>query len=146
MTARNYIDKLKVQKRTTATHLNSKTTLKPSAKRLKAVIPSREYYPIVVPHAAHGDPKCRGIVMAMEKSGKLAELTCNQCGVVVRTVLLVNAEQELLRMAIGLGVCTETCPRCGRVNEFTGFEAMKAYRCEECGERVVAQRANAMTA
>jgi hypothetical protein len=140
MTARNYIDNLKIQTRTTQTNPTNKTT-KPSAKRLNAVKPTREY-PIIVPHAERGDSECRGIVMATER-GKLADLTCNECGVVVRTVPRVNAKQELLRMAVGLGVCTERCPHCRKVNEFVGFSVMKAYKCVECGEGVVVHRASA---
>jgi hypothetical protein len=47
---------------------------------------------------------------------------------------MAEAEPTLLRMAISGGFCSETCPDCGGLNTFPGFDSMLAYICRECGK------------
>jgi hypothetical protein len=95
--------------------------------------------PQIVTHAYHGDPQCSGIIMPVSR-GDYADLTCNECGLVIRTVAAGEAEPTLLDMAISGGVCGGTCPICGGVNTFPGFAAMEAYTCRNCGKGIVIQR------
>lgn len=89
--------------------------------------------PQIVGHGHHGDPGCCGIIMPVSR-GDQADLTCNECGLVIRTVAAGEAEAVLLEMAMSGGFCSETCPHCGEVNTFPGFAAMEAYTCRICGE------------
>ena len=63
--------------------------------------------------------------MAVERHDGQADLTCNECGVVVKTVPGNIAEQTLIEMAMAGGVCTEACRYCGRLNVFPGFSTCK---------------------
>lgn len=94
--------------------------------------------PIIVPHSDHGDPECCGCIFPVVR-GDEADLVCNECDVVIRTVSASEAQRVLLEMASG-EVCSETCPSCGTLNLFPGFSAMEAYTCRHCGEGVVVQR------
>ena len=67
-------------------------------------------YPILVPHSDYGDPECCGIIMAVEREDGQADLTCNDCGVVIRTVPGAVAESTLIEMALTAGFSAETCP------------------------------------
>lgn len=89
--------------------------------------------PIPVLHADHGDLKCCGIIMAVERVDGQADLGCSECGVVVITVPGNIAERTLIEMAMAGGVCTEVCTHCGRLNIFPGFKRIKAFVCEYCG-------------
>ena len=71
--------------------------------------------------------------MPVERHDGQAALTCNECGVAVRTVPGNIAERTLIEMAMAGGVCTETCRYCGRLNVFPGFTTMKAFNCHYCG-------------
>ena len=96
-------------------------------------------YPILVPHADFGDPECCGIIMPVA-SGNQADLQCNECGTVISTVPAAEADPTLLRMAMSLGFCSETCPVCSDVNTFTGYSSMEAYTCRHCGAAVLVKR------
>lgn len=95
-------------------------------------VDDRTYPVAIVPHADHGDVECCGCLFPVIR-GNVADLVCNECGAVVRTVPAAEAEQTLLQMAMTGGVCSETCPHCTALNAFTGFSAMEAYICCECG-------------
>jgi hypothetical protein len=79
----------------------------------------------------------------------------DECGAVVSTVPPHEVEPALLRMAMSGGFCSETCPHCGDLNTFPGFNSpgfnspgfnspgfnsMPAYTCRECGEPVRVER------
>jgi hypothetical protein len=93
---------------------------------------------LLVPHAEHGDPTCPGLILP-EPHGELTDLVCNDCGAVVATVLKDQENERLAEMAIN-SFCSETCPHCGALNIFGGFDAMLAYICRHCGEGVQVER------
>jgi hypothetical protein len=94
--------------------------------------------PLIVPHSDHGDPECCGCLFPIGH-GDHADITCNECDVVVRTVPVAEAQQVLVAMA-SAEFCSETCPSCGAQNVFPGFSAMEAFTCRCCGRGVVVQR------
>jgi len=53
-----------------------------------------------------------------------------------RTGSPTDLQRTLDEMELSLGMCTEMCPHCGRVNVFPGFAKMTGYTCWECGESV----------
>jgi hypothetical protein len=95
--------------------------------------------PIIVPHADHGDAECCGCLFPVIR-GEEADIVCNECDAVIRTVPAAEAQRTLLQMAMSEGVCSETCPSCGALNVFTGFSAMEAYTCRQCGKGVLVER------
>ena len=47
-----------------------------------------------------------------------------------------DLERTLSEMELTLDFVSEICPRCGKANVMSGFSAMMAYTCRECGEVV----------
>jgi RNase P subunit RPR2 len=82
-----------------------------------------------------GDSECCGCLDAIFR-GYDADITCNECGVVVRTVPVTDLERTLDGMELTLNVSSEMCPKCGRVNLFPGFSRMLVYICQGCGESI----------
>lgn len=93
--------------------------------------------PTIAPHADHGAPACCGCIFPVPR-GDEADLTCNECGAIIRTVPAAEAESTLLAMAFAPGACTAVCPACGAQNVFTGLDSVLAFRCRECGSGVEA--------
>jgi hypothetical protein len=93
-------------------------------------------YP-VVPHEFIRGVDCDGYLV-VEKRGELADLVCNECGEIVRTLVPLNeVELVLAEMLFRTGeVTSHECPPCGHLNVLPGFSEMKAYVCFECGEGV----------
>ena len=68
-------------------------------------------------------PECCGIIMPARNGEYVdlkrnpgtadVDLMCNECGTIIRTVPVVEAEATLLKMSIDEGVCIEICPVCG---------------------------------
>jgi DNA-directed RNA polymerase subunit RPC12/RpoP len=103
----------------------------------------RDYPAFIVPHSDHGDVECCGLVM-IDVRGDKADLQCNECGVILKTVSGAEAEQVLGEMEAAQPSCAERCPYCGHKNTFTGFTEMKVYTCRRCGRGVdVEERAPA---
>ena len=88
-----------------------------------------------LPHADFGDPDCCGCLYGVIH-GSRAEILCNECGAVVRTLPAAELQQALNEMELTLDVCTEMCPHCGKVSVFSGYSRMDVYICPECGEPV----------
>ena len=93
---------------------------------------------LVVPHQALVGGNCEGCIMVHERDGQ-ADLKCNACDVIVRTVPIDQAAATLFELA-STEICTERCPHCGALNVVPGFSAMEAFICSECGEGVVVSR------
>jgi hypothetical protein len=55
---------------------------------------------LIVPHSGFGDPDCWGCLIVVER-GDTADLICNECGALIRTVRADEAPLILLRMANG---------------------------------------------
>lgn len=89
----------------------------------------------ILPHSDFGDPDCWGCLNAIRK-GDQAEIVCNECAVVVRTVPVNEMQKTLDEMELTLDVCTEMCPHCRSVNVLAGFSEMMAFTCRECGKVV----------
>jgi hypothetical protein len=69
--------------------------------------------------------------------GDEADITCNECGAIVRTVPVPDLQRTYDEIELSLdATATEMCPRCGRVNIFPGWSSMMAYTCRGCGNIV----------
>ena len=80
----------------------------------------------VLPHGIAGTDCCGRIVAAIERG--TVELRCNVCGAVVGVV-----QVGIMEGLLGLDCADATCPRCGKVNTFTGIDEMLLYVCHHCG-------------
>jgi len=72
-----------------------------------------------------------------ERRGDQADLTCNECGVVVVTVAPSDVDPTMLRMAGAGGFFSEVCPHCEYLNTSPMFLSMEAYTCRNGGEGVI---------
>jgi hypothetical protein len=90
----------------------------------------------IVRHDAIPGVDCDGCLLVQMRE-KLADIVCNRCGAVVRTVPAENAAAVLGELASG-GICSVRCPRCGAMNTFPGFSSIDVCFCLECGQRVAA--------
>lgn len=88
-----------------------------------------------LPHADFGDPDCCGCLNAVVR-GDQADIVCNECGAVIRTVPAAALQQTLTEMELTLDICTEMCPHCGKVSVISGYSRIDVYTCPECGEPV----------
>ena len=89
-----------------------------------------------LPHSDFGDPECCGCLNGVIR-GDQADIVCNECGTVLRTVPATNVGQTLTELEITLEVASEMCPHCGSVNLFPGFSRMLAFICRQCGKAVL---------
>jgi hypothetical protein len=71
-------------------------------------------YPILA-HADFGKPDCCGCVFPVNH-GEEVEITCNECGAIVRTVLSADLRRTLDEMESQLVVASGICQNCGAVN------------------------------
>ena len=92
-----------------------------------------EDYPII-PHEDVADVECCGCLVIRVR-GIQADITCNECGTLIRTVPVDEAAAVLAAMASG-SICSARCPHCGGLNVFPGFSAIEAFVCSEGGEGV----------
>jgi hypothetical protein len=88
-----------------------------------------------LPHSDFGDPDCCGCLNGVMR-GDEADIVCNECDAVVRTVPAAELQQTLTEMGLTLDVCTEQCQHCGAANVFPGFSVMMAFTCQQCGKVV----------
>ena len=89
-----------------------------------------------LPHSDFGDPECCGCLNGVIR-GDQADIVCNECGTVLRTVPAANVGQTITELEITLDVASEMCPHCGSVNLFPGFSKMLAFTCRQCGKAVL---------
>ena len=87
----------------------------------------------MLPHADFGDPDCCGCLNGVIR-GHQADIVCNECAAVIRTVPVADLQRTLDTMELALNSCTELCQHCGKVNVFPGFSRMTVFTCRECGE------------
>ena len=80
----------------------------------------------ILPHSDFGDLECCGCLNGVIR-GDQADIVCNECGTVLRTVPAANIGQTLTELEITLEVASEMCPHCGSVNLFPGFSRMLAF-------------------
>src|SRR4051812_42144463 len=104
------------------------------------MIESETGLPIVPHEFADPNANCCGCLI-VEVRGELADLSCNECSVVVRTVPVAEAQTALAEMLWTTGeVASATCLHCGAVNARPGFSELEAFICSECGEGVRVKR------
>jgi hypothetical protein len=94
-------------------------------------VPHDEHGYPVVPHQLAGSADCCGCLI-VEVRGTEADLICNECGAMVRTVPAADAKRVLMEI-LCVEICSATCPHCGALNTFPGFSSIEAYICSECG-------------
>jgi predicted RNA-binding Zn-ribbon protein involved in translation (DUF1610 family) len=80
------------------------------------------------PHADWGDASCCGCITSVDH-GDSTDLTCNECGAIIRTVPTADATSVMVEMALSDGYAQAICPHCGSVTLFTGFTELLAYTC-----------------
>jgi hypothetical protein len=95
----------------------------------------REYPEYIVPHSDHGDSECCGLILPVLR-GDIADFVCNECGVVIRSVSVRDADRVLSEMSLDQGFATEMCPHCRQVNILPGFTDMIVFTCRYCGRAV----------
>ena len=88
-----------------------------------------------LPHSDFGEPDCCGCLNGIIR-GECADIVCNECGAVIRTVPADELRQALTEMELTLDLCSAICPHCGSTNLFPGFSKITAFICKECGEAV----------
>ena len=94
----------------------------------------------VIPHEWVGGMDCCGCLV-VEKRGELADLVCNKCCQVVKTVPISEVAMALGQMLLSQPEnCHAHCPHCGALNTFPGFSLMLAFTCSTCGKGVSVDR------
>jgi hypothetical protein len=93
----------------------------------------------MLPPADFGDPDCCGCLNGITR-GEQADLGCNECWAVVRTMAAAELERTIHEMELSLDVATARCPHCGAVHFAPGFSELYAFVCDGCGESVEVKR------
>jgi hypothetical protein len=93
---------------------------------------------LIVPHEVATGADCCGCLVVHVR-GDQADITCNECGAVVRTVPVELASAVMVEMA-STEICSARCTHCGALNTFPGSSVIEAFICSECGEGVVVNR------
>jgi hypothetical protein len=86
-----------------------------------------------LPHSDFGAPDCCGCLNGIVR-GDHAEIVCNECAAVVRTVPAENFEKTLNEMTLTLHIAAARCPHCKSVHLAPGFTSLSALVCPNCGE------------
>ncbi len=89
--------------------------------------------PTTLPHSDFGAPDCCGCLNGLIR-GEQADIVCNECETVIRTVPASDLQGILDEMELTLDVATAKCAHCGAVNLCPGFSEIRAFTCTECGE------------
>jgi hypothetical protein len=92
----------------------------------------------ILPHQSFGDPDCCGTLwpLARESDPGVADIICNECDAVVKTVPVGDVERTIREMEFSLDMCNPTCPHCRKENLITGFSEIMAFTCRHCGRLV----------
>jgi uncharacterized protein (DUF983 family) len=96
----------------------------------------------IIPHEDVADVDCCGCLFVQVR-GERAEITCNECGAVIRTVPAEEAAAVMAGLIVDMStkaICSARCPHCGALNTFPGFSAIDAFVCSECGQGVVVEK------
>ena len=95
----------------------------------------RAYPEYIPPHSDFGDRECCGMFFRLER-GDVADLKCNECGFILRTVPVADLRRVQDELQLSLDVASAKCPHCFSVNLFPRFSTMLAYTCRNCGQPV----------
>src|SRR5690242_18576547 len=88
-----------------------------------------------LPHSEFGAPDCCGCLNGIVREDQ-AEIVCNECGAVVRTVPAEELQKTLNEMTLSLDVAAARCPHCKAVHLAPGFTSLVAFVCPNCGKGV----------
>jgi hypothetical protein len=88
-----------------------------------------------LPHADFGAPDCCGCLNGIPRGGT-ADIVCNECSAVIKTVPVDQLRQALDAMEASLDVASAICPPCEAVHLAPGFSQLLAFICDNCGEAV----------
>jgi hypothetical protein len=86
-------------------------------------------------HSDFGDPDCCGYLNVVTRR-PAADVVCNECGLIIRTIRLTALEYTLAEMELTLNVAIAMCPCCRFVNLFPGFSRKAVFVCQRCGQEV----------
>src|SRR5207253_2792071 len=89
----------------------------------------------IVPHEHVAQVDCCGCLMVQTR-GNQAEILCNECGAIIRTVAERDVLSAMLELARTDLICSATCTHCGAPHIFYRMSSMIAFTCRECGEGV----------
>jgi hypothetical protein len=67
----------------------------------------------IIPHEEVADVDCCGCLMVRLRERE-ADILCNECGVVIRTIAIKEVESAMLEMARTNTICSARCPHAGR--------------------------------
>jgi hypothetical protein len=79
----------------------------------------------IIPHENFG-ADCWGCLIVKVR-GDQADILCNECAALIRTVPLADVEAAMLEMSQTDRVCSALCPHCGTVNTFSGWAVIEAF-------------------
>jgi hypothetical protein len=88
----------------------------------------------IIPHETLGADCCGCLIVQVR--GDKADIICNQCAALIRTVSVEDLEGVLTEMARTDTIGSVRCPHCGALNTFPDFSTIEAFICCECGEGV----------
>jgi hypothetical protein len=89
--------------------------------------------PIIV-HESFGIDCCGCLIVHV--TGDRADIVCNECGAVIRTVQVGEVQAVMSEMAQTDVISSARCTHCGALNTFPGMSSVEAFICSECGEGV----------
>src|SRR5689334_13782135 len=92
-----------------------------------------------LPHSDFGAPDCCGCLNGIVR-GDHAEIVCNECAAVVRTVPAENLEKTLNEMTLTLHIAAARCPHCKSVHLAPGLTNLSAFVCPYCGENMEVEK------
>jgi hypothetical protein len=94
----------------------------------------------IIPHESIGGVDCCGCLWVRMSSEDQAEIVCNECDAVIRTVPVSEVERVLLELVPEAdAICSARCSHCGALNTFPGFSTVDAFVCSDCGEGVAVE-------
>jgi hypothetical protein len=86
----------------------------------------------IIPHENLGADCCGCLYVRVE--GGQADIVCNECAAVIRTVPVGDIERVVKDLAQTDTICSAHCTHCGAVNSFPGFATVDVFVCSACGE------------
>jgi len=100
------------------------------------VEPDRNVIATTLPNADFGDPDCCGCLIA-SLHGDQADIGCNECGVIVRSVPSADLLRVLDEMERKQEIAAAICSHCGAVKLQAGFSKLLEFTCDKCGRAAI---------
>jgi hypothetical protein len=89
----------------------------------------------IIPHESLGADCCGCLFVRVH--GNQANIICNECSAVIRTLPATAVEAVILEMAQTEVICSAVCTHCGAVNTFPAMSSIEAFICSKCAQGVV---------